>query len=191
MILAAVLNRLLAEDVASRAELAQFAGRTVKISLPLLSESLVLMADGRFAQSLAEAESGFALPFSFFTQRMQDKAAAARHVRLSGDMEFASRIGHVLSGLRWDAAEELSKYIGDAATQRVVKLAGKIGGVPGAMGSKMVANLAEYWRDESPLLAHKRDVNQFCNEVDELRDALARLEKRLQLCEKMLNKPKS
>jgi ubiquinone biosynthesis protein UbiJ len=34
------------------------------------------------------------------------------------------------------------------------------------------------------LLAHKRDVNQFCNEVDELRDALARLEKRLQLCEK-------
>ncbi|QBC44160.1 ubiquinone biosynthesis accessory factor UbiJ [Iodobacter fluviatilis] len=184
MILAAVLNRLLAQDAAAKAELAQFAGRSIKISLPLVSETLVLMNDGRLAESKAEAEATLDLPLSFFTQRMHDKTAAARHVRLSGDMEFASRIGHVLSGLRWDAAEELSKYLGDAATQRVVKLAGKIGGVPGAMGSKMVANLAEYWRDESPLLAHKRDVNQFCNEVDELRDALARLEKRLQLCEK-------
>ncbi|AZN36906.1 ubiquinone biosynthesis accessory factor UbiJ [Iodobacter ciconiae] len=185
MLLAAVLNRLLAQDAAAKAELAQFAGRTIKISLPLVSATLVLMPDGCLAESLAEeAEATLDLPPSFFTRRMQDKTAAARHVRLSGDGELGSRIGHVLSGLRWDAAEELSKLIGDVATQRLVSIAGKVGGVPGAIGSRLVLNLAEYWRDEAPLLAHKRDVNQFCNDVDELRDALARLEKRLQFCEK-------
>jgi ubiquinone biosynthesis accessory factor UbiJ len=184
MLLAAVLNRLLAQDAAAKAELAQFAGRSIKISLPLVSETLVLMNDGRLAESKAAAEASLDLPLSFFTQRMQDKTAAARHVRLGGDGELGSRIGHVLSGLRWDAAEELSKLIGDVATQRLVSIAGTIGGIPSAMGSRLVVNLAEYWRDEAPLLAHKRDVNQFCNEVDELRDALARLEKRLQLCEK-------
>lgn len=182
MLLAAVLNRLLAQDAAARAELAQFAGRTVLIKLPVLNETLVLMEDGRLAESMARAEATLELPLGFFTRRMQDKTAATRLVRLSGDAELGSRIGHVLSGLRWDAAEELSALIGDAATQRLVSIAGKVGGIPGALGSRLVLNLAEYWRDESPLLAHQRDVTRFCNEVDELRDDLARLEKRLDIC---------
>jgi ubiquinone biosynthesis protein UbiJ len=39
--------------------------------------------------------------------------------------------------------------------------------------------LTEYWQEEQPLIAKKRHVEKFIQEVDQLRDDVARLEKRL------------
>ena len=38
---------------------------------------------------------------------------------------------------------------------------------------------AEYWQEESPLIAKKRHVEDFVKKVDVLRDDVERLEKRL------------
>jgi ubiquinone biosynthesis protein UbiJ len=39
---------------------------------------------------------------------------------------------------------------------------------------------AEYWTEESPLIASRVKVESFVREVSELRDAVERLEKRLE-----------
>ena len=44
---------------------------------------------------------------------------------------------------------------------------------------KLAQNLAEYWIEEQPLLARPGDVRQFLTDVDQLRDDLARIEKRI------------
>ena len=45
---------------------------------------------------------------------------------------------------------------------------------------RLAQNLAEYWIEERPLLARPADVRQFLTDVDQLRDDLARLEKRIE-----------
>ncbi|WP_043648036.1 ubiquinone biosynthesis accessory factor UbiJ [Chitinilyticum litopenaei] len=183
MILAVALNRLLAHAPERRAELASLAGRTVKIAVPLGAAVLVVTQDGRLAHSKAEPEAELTLPLPFFYTRLANRQAAAGQVQLSGDAELGAALGNVLGKLRWDAAEELSQLVGDVAARRIVWLAGKVGGIPGAIGSRLMIALVEYLRDEAPLLAARPDVRQAHDDIDTLRDDLARLEKRLQRLE--------
>ena len=44
----------------------------------------------------------------------------------------------------------------------------------------LAANLVEYWTEEKPLLARRVDIEDFVREVDTVRDAAARLEKRVE-----------
>ncbi|MBE9609045.1 ubiquinone biosynthesis accessory factor UbiJ [Chitinilyticum piscinae] len=183
MLLATALNRLLKHAPERRDELLRLAGRTVKISVPLTSAVLVVTGDGRLAHSQAEPEAVLDLPLAFFYTRMADPQAAARQVVLDGDPELGAALGNVLGKLRWDAAEELSQLVGDVAARRIVWLAGKVGGIPGAIGSRLLLAWVEYLRDEAPLLLDKPAAVQHYAAVDALRDDLARLEKRLQRIE--------
>ncbi|GLS03619.1 hypothetical protein GCM10007860_07640 [Chitiniphilus shinanonensis] len=186
MILSRLLNRLLAHDAAASAELARHAGRTVRLEFPVIADTLAITADGRFADpdrgpaDRGPAEATLRLPLAFFVAFAFDRTAAQQRLALEGDAELAAGVGRVLGGIRWDLADELSQLVGDVAAHRVVWLAGKVGGVPGAIGSRMALHLIEYWRDEASLLADKDAVARFCGDVDTLRDDVARLDKRLQ-----------
>ncbi|WP_148716965.1 ubiquinone biosynthesis accessory factor UbiJ [Chitinolyticbacter meiyuanensis] len=182
--LAGLVNRLLAHDAAAGAELARHAGRVLRLEFPVIAGTLAITADGRFEKSTAESEATLSLPLAFFIAFVFDHASAQRQLHLSGDAELAMAVGRVLGELRWDVAEELSSFVGDIAAQRIIKLAGRFGGIPGAIGARMFSHLVEYWRDEAPLLANKMDVARYCGEVDVLRDDVARLAKRIDLLTK-------
>ncbi|MNC94507.1 hypothetical protein D3C83_113790 [compost metagenome] len=49
----------------------------------------------------------------------------------------------------------------------------------------LARSFAEYWTEEQPLIARAQDVEHFNRNVDQLRDDLARLEKRI---ESLLNR---
>lgn len=183
MILAATLNRLLNHSPEAAMELARWSGRNVRIETPLLSSTLVLTDDGRLGKTGAEPETTLILPLSFFIVRTHNPAAAARQIELSGDVELGGHVGHALAMLRWDAAEDLSALVGDVVAHRMVKFAGLVGGLPGALGGRLLAVYAEHWRDEARVLPDAAEVEHWQNEVDALRDDLARLEKRIQRLE--------
>lgn len=183
MILAATLNRLLNHSPEAAMELARWSGRNVRIETPLLSSTLVLTDDGRLGNTGAEPEATLILPLSFFIVRTHNPAAAARQIELSGDVELGGHVGHALAMLRWDAAEDLSALVGDVVAHRMVKFAGLVGGLPGALGGRLLAVYAEHWRDEARVLPDAAEVEHWQNEVDALRDDLARLEKRIQRLE--------
>ena len=52
--------------------------------------------------------------------------------------------------------------------------------------SKLAQNFTEYWIEENPMLARPAEARQFLSEVDQLRDDLARLEKRVAALTKSL-----
>ncbi|MDR3428823.1 sterol-binding protein [Silvimonas sp.] len=178
--LARILNRMLSHDAAAAAALAKYPGRVVRLVLPVLSGTLTIQPDGTFDRASGPAEATITLSPTFFTTWLFDRDAASKKAGLNGDTELAAAVGQVLAGLRWDMAEELSQLVGDVAAHRITWLAGKIGGVPGAIGSRLLIELTEYWRDEAPLVVTKRHVDDFCDGVDTLRDDLARLEARLE-----------
>lgn len=183
MILAAALNRLLIHSPEAAAELARYAGRNVRIETPLLKATLVLTGEGRLGETGADPEVTLILPLSFFIVRTHNPAAAARQIELIGDVELGGHVGHALAMLRWDAAEELSALVGDVVAHRLVRFAGLVGGIPGALGGRLLATYAEYWRDENPILPKADQVERWQASVDALRDDIARLEKRIEKLE--------
>ena len=81
----------------------------------------------------------------------------------------------VFSGL--NLQDELEKA---TAAERLARSARLALGLKGEIAARLGMSLIEHWREEAPLLARRADVERFCHEVDELRDASARLQKRLE-----------
>jgi ubiquinone biosynthesis protein UbiJ len=179
MLLAGVLNHLLGQAPAAQVDLTRLAGRTFAVKLPLFAANVVVMPDGLLAHSEAEPEASLTLPLQFFILRLTDPQAASRQVVLAGDPELASKAGAALGALAWDAAEDLSRLVGDIAAHRIVSTSQSLAKVPVAMGQRLTETMVEYLRDEDRMLPRKEAVAAFCDDVDTLRHDVARLQKRL------------
>ena len=166
-------------------ELAVLCGRTLRLELPVASATLVVTESGLLAESHAEAEATLQMPARFFVTRFADRQAASRQVRISGDAELAGKAGNVLAALQWDAAEDLSLLLGDMLAHRVSRVAASLVAAPKEMGERLALTVVEYVRDERKILPQKQHVAAFCDDVDALRDDIARLEKRLQRLERV------
>lgn len=185
MLLARILNHLLAQAPAQQSELASLAGRTLRLELPLAAANVVITEQGLLAESKGEPEATLAMSARFFMTRMADRQVASRQVRITGDAELAAKAGNVLAALQWDAAEDASLVLGDVLAHRLSQVASKAISAPKEMGMRMAQTLVEYARDERKILPQKQQVAAFCDAVDALRDDIARLEKRLQRLERV------
>jgi ubiquinone biosynthesis protein UbiJ len=90
-------------------------------------------------------------------------------------------VQYLFRHLRWDLAEDLSKVFGDVFAQRMVSEGRRFAAWNREAGEKLAQNFAEYWIEEQPLLARPADVRQFLTDADQLRDDLARLQKRIEI----------
>ena len=105
---------------------------------------------------------------------------AWQEIEIAGDTGFAAAIHHVARNLRWDVEEDLSRIFGDIAAHRMTAA----GRTLNRWGEQALENtgraFAEYWTEERPLIAGRRDLEEFNRAVDALRDDVARLEKRIE-----------
>ena len=180
--LPAAINHLLAAEPWATSQLVPHAGKTlcvvvepVKIGLIVTSDGLVARADASVAPDTTVFVPAAALP-RVLTGGI---AAVMRDVRIEGDAEFAQVVSALARTLRWDAEEDLSKVIGDAASHRVVSAVRSARGEMKRTGERATAGFAEYLLDENPQLVRPRAVEGFADAVRTLRDDLARLEKRV------------
>jgi len=181
-------NHLLSQSAWARLRLQPHAGRTARLAItPLAEFDFSVAADGYLAEwsgneapevllRLAAADAPKVLVDGLET--------AMRNVRIEGNADFADTLGFVFRHLRWDAEEDLSRAVGDIAAHRMVE-SGKYLVAEGRRSLERVGgNLAEYLTEESPLLVSRSALPAFSDEIIALRDALARLEKRVSRCEK-------
>jgi ubiquinone biosynthesis protein UbiJ len=107
--------------------------------------------------------------------------------QVSGDMDFAAAIDYVRRNLSWDYEEDLAYVFGDIGAHRLGRVVRELD----RWGRATVFNLGqafvEYSTHEQPVLASARAVELFNSEVDEVRDQVSRLEKRIQLVSQRLS----
>jgi ubiquinone biosynthesis protein UbiJ len=106
--------------------------------------------------------------------------AAYREIEMQGDMELAQEVSYLARNLSWDAEEDLSKVVGDIAAHRIASGARELRHWGRDAGLRVAQGAAEYWTEESPLIASRVKVRAFVQEVSDLRDAVERLEKRIE-----------
>jgi ubiquinone biosynthesis protein UbiJ len=81
--------------------------------------------------------------------------------------------------MQWEYEEDLSKVIGDAPAHQLSQFGRKAAAELRNQTLNIADMFAEYWQEERPLIAKKRHVSQFMQDVEELREAVDRMEKRL------------
>ena len=180
---AAAVNHVLRASAWARAELQRHAGKTARFELVPFVFSLTVLDSGEVAAAAADAVPAVTLrvtPGLALRLAARDESAW-KEVDAAGDTDFAATINQLARNLRWDVEEDLSRAFGDIAAHRMVETgrALKRWGEQSAEG--LARAFAEYWTEERPLIASTRAVREFANDVDALRDDVARLEKRIEI----------
>jgi ubiquinone biosynthesis accessory factor UbiJ len=92
-------------------------------------------------------------------------------------------VSFLVRNLSWDVEEDLSRVVGDIAAHRMVGTARGFARWSRDAALRMGQGAAEYWTEESPLVASRVKVEGFARDVSEIRDAVARLEERIERLE--------
>ena len=176
-----LLNHLIQHEAWAAERLRPFAGKQALIRTGALDICLVVDSGGFFAAGSAKDPIAVTVNFPADTpaKLLLDKEAVFQAARLSGSIDFAETLGFVFRNLRWDIEADLAAYVGDIAAYRLEKLRQKLLSVTRESASKATQNLVEYLTEDSNALPAPREVAAFICEVDVLRDAVARFEKRL------------
>jgi len=180
--LPAAINHLLDAEPWARAQLVPHANKTLHVVVQPFTIRLAVAPDGSVARatSAAPADTIVTLPYSAVTRMLTGGSdAVMRDMRLEGDAEFAQAVSLLAKNLRWDVEEDLSKVVGDAASHRMVSTARRMSGEVRSANERVAANVSEYLLEENPQLVRPRAVQRLADGVRQLRDDLARLEKRL------------
>jgi ubiquinone biosynthesis protein UbiJ len=111
------------------------------------------------------------------------QAAVMKHVKIEGDAEFATVIAKLAEHLRWEPEEDLAKLIGDGPAWRVASIVRTFGEHVQRTGRNLLDTATEYLLDENPQLVRRAALKDFNAELAQARDALARVEKRIQRLE--------
>ena len=179
----AFINHLLRGASWARDELRRFSGKTARFEVMPLALSLTVLESGEVAPAAAAATPAVTIrltPGLMLRIAVRDESVW-REVGIAGDTDFASAINHLVRNLRWDVEEDLSRAFGDIAAHRMAES----GRTFRRWGEQALLNtgrsFAEYWTEERPLIASAHDLDDFNHAVDELRDDVARLEKRIEL----------
>ncbi len=183
---ARVINRLTADAPAARERLARHAGKTAVVRVGPLAVALTVQTTGEVLAAVPEASRELELRLSpFLLPRLAARDESAyRDVETSGDLEFAGEVAFLAKHLRWDVEEDLSKVIGDAAAHGAVGAAREAAAWGRDASERLAAGAAEYWTEEDPLIATRVKVEDFVAGVAELRDAVERLDKRIERLER-------
>ncbi|MEY2633621.1 MAG: hypothetical protein RIR00_2275 [Pseudomonadota bacterium] len=178
----AALNHLLAQSSWAAGRLQAYYGQTLRIELAGMSLLATLEDGPRLSPAAAGSEPAVTLQLPADTpiRLLTDRSSLFSAVRLQGAADFAEALGFVFRNLSWDVEDDLARVVGDVAAHRLVQGGRDLLAWQQRSVENLGHNLAEYVSEEKGYIATRRELDHFCHDVDQLRDDLARLEKRLQ-----------
>jgi ubiquinone biosynthesis protein UbiJ len=185
------LNRLLRSNPWALERLRPHAGKTAAIACPPWGVRVTVSESGELAPASAAAPDVVIVTTPGLLLRIASGDDSAwGDARLEGDIQFAGAIDYVRRNLRWDYEETLSRFIGDIAAHRLAGAVHAADQWRRMAALNMARNLAEYAAHENPQIANARAVEQFNADVDCMRDAVDRLEKRIEHLSQQLPGPR-
>ena len=179
-------NRLIALDEESKRKLERIQHKLLKIEVTTLGLNIFLLFHSDRVEVL-EAFAGEAdatikgPPFSMLALAVGRGDASDSAVEIAGDVETAQQVSRMLQHIDIDWEEHFSKVTGDAVAHQLGNIASGIGRFANRTRDSMQSNTADYLRDETGHLPHDWQLESFTNEVDDLRDRVALLERRISL----------
>ena len=183
------INHVLGSEPWASAALAKHAGKTILLQLPsgnlcfeITSAGLLNVLNQTDSPSLTLEISSKALgELAASSGSLREQAFKA--VKLTGDAELAQLIGRLAGQLRWEYEEDLARLVGDAPAHFAVRQGKKFVSASRSAVSDLLDNVVEYVSEERKVLLNKRDFITHKSTLNDLRESVDRIEKRIQLLE--------
>lgn len=175
------LNHLVQNESWARERLRQFSGSQLLIAAGRIQLNLRINEQGLFA--LADisqpADVLLTLPADAPLKFLFDRNALFSTIKLSGSADLAECLAFVFRNLHWDIESDLASILGDIPARRLAQMGSQLGNQMQDSAKRISQNFVEFSTEDSQLLTATRDIHEFCQAVDNLRDDTARLEKRI------------
>lgn len=174
-------NHVLRSTPVALERLRGHAGRTVAFALGPVELAFTVQTTGELEPAVPHAARDLEVRVSpFLLPRLAlGEEAAFREIDMRGDMELAQEISFLLRHVRWDVEEDLARAVGDIAAHRIAGAARAFAHGTREAGLRTAQAAAEYWTEESPLIASRVKVDGFVDAVARLTEDLERLDKRI------------
>jgi len=181
------INHVLSSEPWATGELARHAGKTILLKLPVGDLCFEITPAGLLAVSEASDTSSLVLEVSAralseltgSTGSLREQAFKA--VKITGGADLAQLLGRLVGQVRWEYEEDLARLVGDAPANFAVRQGKKFVSASKSAASDLLSNVVEYVSEERKVLLNQRDFMAHKNELNELRDAVDRMEKRIQI----------
>ena len=175
------LNRLLAAEPWAKARLAPFAGEALELrASPLPALRFTILPNGQVEPGGAEPALVITLGAGALLAAVRGEEHLMRSVEIAGNARLAAEVMQLVRHLRWDAEEDLSRLVGDVAAHRLAQGARAFVAWQTDAAARLAAAFADWAVEERRLLLRRAEHAGFASEVARMRDALERLEKRVE-----------
>ena len=176
------LNHLLRSNSWAIERLKPYAGKAARFECAPFSFMLSVLDSGEVAAAAAAItpDTTIRLTPGLMLRVLTRDETVWNEIEVHGDTDFASVINHIFRNLRWDFEEDLSRVFGDITARRMVQTGRMLEEWRAQSFDNLARSFTEYWTEERPLIARARQVAQFNRDVDQLRDDVARFDKRLE-----------
>jgi len=180
-LVARAVNRVTGDAPLARQRLARHAGKTVCVVTGPLPLSLTIQTTGEVlaAPDSAQPDLEVRVPLASLPLLAARHEPTLRSLAMEGDADLAQEIAQLAMHLRWNWEEDLSKVVGDAPAHAAGEAVRSAAAWGQDAGFRLATSAAEYWTEESPVIASRVKVEDFVAAVSALRDEVARLEKRI------------
>ncbi|MEQ1527319.1 MAG: hypothetical protein ABL911_11325 [Gallionella sp.] len=158
-----------------------FSGKTARFNIAPFSFAYTILENGLLRNADAEnsADAVCNIAPSLLPRLVGKDETAHNEIHSEGDAALLTEIFYLSQNLHWDVAEDLSKLTGDIAAERIVQTAKNTRQQLHDGAENLSQAAAEYWMEEHPLITKPRQLSTFTQQVDTLRDDIARLEQRI------------
>ncbi|MDW8468174.1 MAG: sterol-binding protein [Burkholderiales bacterium] len=184
--LVAALNHLLEAEPWARERLAPFEGETVEVrAAPLPALRFAIGGGGWLAPAATHAVPSLAIALKpqALAALVRGEAQLLSAVEVTGNAQLAREALFLLRHLRWEVEEDLARWIGDAPAHRAVTTARGLAAGLVEAARRVAESAVEYAVEERPMLVPRASLAEHAEAVAALRDAVERLEKRIERLE--------
>lgn len=187
-------NAILALDENTQVRLLPLAGKQLRIELAELPWPLLLCFSDKIqmlspdpASHAASADCTIGLSLATLPALQDNSQLTAliqqQQLRLDGDLHVAQHFSQLAGGLQIDWEEHLSQYLGDAPAHWLMRLFTQAKTSASYHLQTAQRTLADAALEEKNIAAHPLAVQQFSQQVNQLRNDVERIESRIRQME--------
>jgi ubiquinone biosynthesis protein UbiJ len=186
--LQSAINAALTLDPEVNAKLAQMSGSVIRVKLKLIERELYLFPrdNGIDISSEYDGEPDTTIsgtPLALLKMGLSKQVAPMLlkgDVSIEGNAALGREFKKLLASMDIDWEEIASRMVGDMPAHHVFKALRRLHGWSRKSVQSVIRDTSEYVQEESRDVVSAAELEAFYKQVDELRDAVARIEKDIQ-----------
>ncbi|STZ76721.1 ubiquinone biosynthesis accessory factor UbiJ [Bergeriella denitrificans] len=179
-----IINHLIQQNPEHRQALSAFAGKRLRVDMAGFRLQGQIGGEGFLECSDAEPDAEISFRSSAIPKILQGRQPGVGDIALSGDLVLGMALLPIFGALRYDAHQDLNRLFGEAAGADIGSRAAQIGQTVRQIGLSLAEQMSEFSREpESPVI-DQETLAAWLEEVDRLRDDVARLNARLDRLER-------